>query len=121
SCIVLAKYLTADGHTVTTAMNAEEAVACLEGAEFDLLITDHAMPGMNGVNLAAAFREKHAACPVILVSGFAAGRDGWVGTPPGVNLVMQKPVSRRDLRRALMAVAENVETPIDAGAPGAKS
>ena len=67
---VLKNYLTADGHSVVTAENAEEALGCFESGKFDLLITDHAMPGMNGVQLAAAVREKIAGHPVILVTGF---------------------------------------------------
>ena len=101
---VLESYLTADGHNVVTAVNAEEAIGCFEGAEFDLLITDHAMPGMNGVQLAAAVRLMHAGQPVILVTGFAAGSMGADEEPPGVDLVMRKPVPRRDLRHALVTV-----------------
>lgn len=63
---VLASYLTGDGHSVVTAVDAEEAIGCFAGAEFDLLITDHAMPGINGVHLAAAVRTMRSGKPVIL-------------------------------------------------------
>ncbi|MEA3210294.1 MAG: hypothetical protein QOE70_3351 [Chthoniobacter sp.] len=101
---VLESYLTADGHSVVTAVDAEEALGCFAGAEFDLLITDHAMPGLNGVQLAAAVREMRARQPVILVTGFAAGSMGPDEEPAGVDLVMRKPVPRRELRRALVSV-----------------
>ncbi len=101
---VLESYLTADGHRVVTAVDAEEAIGCYAGADFDLLIADHAMPGMNGVQLAAAVREKRAGHPVILVTGFAAGSMGNDEAPAGVDLIMRKPVARRELRRALLSV-----------------
>jgi signal transduction histidine kinase len=101
---VLESYLTADGHRVVTASDAEEAIGFFAFRQFDLLITDHAMPGMNGVQLAAAIREKHANHPVILVTGFAIGGLGDGAEPAGVDLVMRKPVPRRDLRRALVSV-----------------
>jgi len=101
---VLESYLIGDGHRVVTAVNAEEAIGCLEDAEFDLLITDHAMPGMNGVQLAATLRERCAGHPVIIVTGFAAGSMGEDEALSGVDLVMRKPVPRRDLRRALVSV-----------------
>ena len=101
---VLESYLTADGHSVVTAVDAEEALGCFAGGKFDLLITDHAMPGMNGVQLAAAVRGMRAGHPVILVTGFAAGSMGADEEPPGVDLVMRKPVPRRELRRALVSV-----------------
>jgi signal transduction histidine kinase len=101
---VLESYLVADGHSVVTANDAEGAIGCFAGAEFDLMITDHAMPGMNGVQLAAAVHEKRAGHPVILLTGFAAGSMGADEEPAGVDLVMRKPVLRRELRRALGSV-----------------
>jgi signal transduction histidine kinase len=103
---VLQSFLTADGHRVVTAVDAERAIGCLEDAEFDLLITDHAMPGMNGVQLAAVVREKRIEHPVILVTGFAVGTMGQDEDPAGIDLVMRKPVSRRALRNALVSVTK---------------
>ena len=97
-------YLTADGHHVVTAVDAEEAIGCFENAEFDLMITDHAMPGMNGVMLATAVRENRAGHPVILVTGFAAGGMGHDEDPACVNLVMLKPLPRSDLQLSLVSV-----------------
>jgi YesN/AraC family two-component response regulator len=37
----------------------------------DLLITDHLMPGMTGVELAYAVRARHPATKILIVSGFA--------------------------------------------------
>ncbi|HZH05074.1 MAG TPA: response regulator, partial [Lautropia sp.] len=37
----------------------------------DLLVTDHLMPGMNGVELARAVRTVKPDLPVLLVSGYA--------------------------------------------------
>ena len=101
---ILESYLTADGHNVVTAVDAEQAIGCFEAGEFDLVITDHAMPGMNGVKLAATVRAMRAGHPVILVTGFAAGGMGHDEEPTGVDLVMRKPVPRRELRRALVSV-----------------
>ena len=110
---VLKAFLTSDGHSVVTAVNAGEAIGQLAGANFDLLITDHAMPGMNGVQLAATVRETRAGHPVILVTGFAAGSMGGDEEPANVDFVMRKPVSRRDLRQALFSVMGS--SPIAAG------
>jgi signal transduction histidine kinase len=101
---VLESYLTADGHRAVTAVNAGEAIRRMGRAKFDLIITDHAMPGMSGVQFAAAARGICAGQPVILVTGFAAGSLGQDEEPAGVALVMRKPVSRRELRLALVTV-----------------
>jgi signal transduction histidine kinase len=104
TCGVLKGYLTSEGHTVGTAVSAADAFERLEGAEFDLMITDHAMPDMNGVQFAAAVREKRAGLRVILVTGFAAGSMGEDEEPAGIDLIMRKPVSLRDLRQGLAGV-----------------
>ncbi len=102
--LVLESYLTSDGHTVVTAVDAEDAIGRFQGAPFDLLITDHAMPGMNGVQLVSAVHRLGFDQPVILVTGFAAGSLGKDEEPAGVQVVIRKPVARCELRRALVSV-----------------
>ncbi|MFC0388788.1 ATP-binding protein [Muricoccus vinaceus] len=60
------------GHRVTQAEDAETALELIDsGLEPDTLVTDITMPGMDGLALARALRARHAALPVILVSGYA--------------------------------------------------
>lgn len=60
------------GFTVLEAPSAEEALRMMDaGARFDVLITDHLMPGMTGVDLAYALRERRPGVPALIISGFA--------------------------------------------------
>jgi signal transduction histidine kinase len=60
------------GYAVVEAASAEEAMRLVEGGErFDLLVTDHLMPGMTGTDLARATRSARPDVPVLLVSGYA--------------------------------------------------
>ncbi|MCP8937453.1 PAS domain-containing protein [Alsobacter sp. SYSU M60028] len=60
------------GYTVLEASSAEEALRLVErGDGFDLLVTDHLMPGMNGAELRRAIRSARPSVPVLLVSGYA--------------------------------------------------
>ena len=60
------------GHTVTEANSGAEALALLEsGQEFDLMITDYSMPGMNGAELGKAARRLHPDMPILVASGYA--------------------------------------------------
>jgi signal transduction histidine kinase len=106
---VLESYLIADGHSVVTAVNAEEAIGCAEAGGFDLLITDHAMPGLNGAKLAAIFREMGGGHPVILVTGFAEDSNALDEETDAIDLVLRKPVPRRELRRALVSLMGPLE------------
>jgi CheY-like chemotaxis protein len=60
------------GHKVFEATSAREALAILhDEAHIDLVISDHAMPQMTGVQLAAAIKAKWPDMPVILATGYA--------------------------------------------------
>jgi PAS domain S-box-containing protein len=60
------------GFLVLEASSAEEALKIVEtGEHFDVLVTDHLMPGMTGVDLAHAVRALLPATPVLIISGFA--------------------------------------------------
>jgi PAS domain S-box-containing protein len=59
------------GHTVFQAGSARDALRMLERGEIDLVVTDHAMPGMTGAQLADAIELRHPGLPVIIITGFA--------------------------------------------------
>jgi CheY-like chemotaxis protein len=60
------------GHEVVEVHSALEALQLLEqGLATDLLITDHAMPGMTGVELAREVRRQRPQLPILLATGFA--------------------------------------------------
>jgi signal transduction histidine kinase/ActR/RegA family two-component response regulator len=60
------------GHTSIEAHSAAEALAKLDsGIEVDVVITDHAMPSMTGLQLAECIRDRFPGLPIILATGYA--------------------------------------------------
>ncbi|RUL78372.1 PAS domain-containing sensor histidine kinase [Dyella choica] len=60
------------GHRVIELASAEEALQLLENQDdVDLLITDHAMPGMTGAQLVEEVNIRWPALPVVLATGYA--------------------------------------------------
>jgi signal transduction histidine kinase len=60
------------GHEVIEAASGQEALDVLEsGKPVDLMITDYAMPGMTGLQLAEAARRLRPALPILLATGYA--------------------------------------------------
>lgn len=60
------------GHEVVPAYSGAKALELLQaGRTFDLLITDFAMPKMNGGQLAHAARRLHPSLPILLATGYA--------------------------------------------------
>jgi signal transduction histidine kinase/ActR/RegA family two-component response regulator len=60
------------GHTPIEAHSGAEALAKLDaGLPVDVVITDHAMPAMTGLQLARSIQEKYPGIPIILATGYA--------------------------------------------------
>src|SRR5262249_54359530 len=67
---VLGDMLVSGGHQVTVVGSGQDALARLAVGAFDLVLTDLAMPGMNGWEVARAVKRASPHARVILVSGF---------------------------------------------------
>jgi signal transduction histidine kinase len=93
------------GHTVREASSAAEALALLdEDRAIDLVITDHVMPGMSGVELARQLRQSHPELRVILASGYA---DLVAGDKLDFPLPrLPKPFLQADISRAISQATE---------------
>ena len=65
------------GHRVIGANSARHALDILRSQQWiDLMVTDHVMPGMTGIELAVKSREVRPALPILLATGYADLPDG---------------------------------------------
>ncbi|MCA9794968.1 MAG: hybrid sensor histidine kinase/response regulator, partial [Candidatus Eremiobacteraeota bacterium] len=71
---VLCKFLRRRGHTVTEAVDGEEAWQLFRPETFDLVITDVVMPRLDGNQLAGRIRSVDGDTPILLVSGYTEER-----------------------------------------------
>lgn len=87
---------------VTRCANGEDALAALEREGFDLLITDHKMPRLTGLELLERIGDRFPAMARILLSGYTdvpeVERAGAVGR---VHHYVVKPVDSRALREGI--------------------
>jgi len=92
--------LTELGYSITLVDNATDALTELLGDpdRFDVVFSDVVMPGMTGLDLAQAIRERRIAVPVVLTTGYsqALSQDGVAGFE-----LVQKPYSIEELSRVL--------------------
>jgi len=58
------------GYRAVSAYNGEDALKKFQEEDFDILVTDFRMDGMNGVELAKKVHERHPDIPVIIVTGY---------------------------------------------------
>jgi signal transduction histidine kinase len=103
-CELLAEYLQSDGHETVCAFDGLKALEQFREGGFDLVITDQSMPGMNGEQLAAAIAELSPEIPIILLTGFGQEMRATDNHPENIDLVLGKPVTGVDLRRAIQEV-----------------
>ena len=59
-----------EGYAVTTAENGEEAIMILCDNHFDLLITDLAMPGVDGIGVLRAAKKQYPEICAIILTGY---------------------------------------------------
>jgi signal transduction histidine kinase len=105
---VLSVYLTEDHHQIVMAANGREGLDLFTTREFDLVLTDRAMPEMNGDELAAEIRRLKPSQRIILLTGFGDLMSGSGDHPKDIDLVVSKPFTLSTLREA---IAKSVSNP----------
>jgi CheY-like chemotaxis protein len=108
TAIVLA--LQANGHEVVGAESGQSGLTKFEQSEFDLVIADIFMPGIDGVTLIKALRQRNPGLPVIAVSGVLLGGTGRTALEHLTNIseladviCLQKPFRPNELEQAVAA------------------
>ena len=98
---VVAEFLLFDGHKVALADGPGVGLRKLKAGQYDLVITDRAMPEMSGDQL--ALRAKRAAphVPILMLTGFGEFMNAANDLPEGVDIVVSKPVTLAALRDAI--------------------
>ena len=92
------------GYQVVAHGRAEEGLAGLVGDTFDLVITDIAMPGMNGVEFARRARGSHPSLPILFSSGYADVER--FGDELAREIILKKPFRIADLAARIGAVLD---------------
>ena len=108
--MILAEYLRAEGKSVDTANGGADALGLFKDGDYDVVVTDWAMPEMNGLQLAEAVKDASSSTPVVMVSGFGDMAQVSGGKPPNVDVLLTKPVSRDELRSALNTAMAEAQT-----------
>src|SRR5262249_29874266 len=97
--------LQSQGHTVVLANDGHEAVGLFGAQEFDAVLMDIQMPGMDGFACTAAIRSAEAHTgghiPIIAMTAHALAGDREKCLAAGMDDYVSKPIRREDLFRAL--------------------
>jgi two-component system, sensor histidine kinase and response regulator len=108
-CHLSAEVLIRQGYEVNAAADGAAAWEALNANHYDLLITDHNMPGLTGVELVKKLRSARMVLPVILVSGKLPTEE--LAQTPSLQLtaVLPKPFSIGELLETVKKVLREAD------------
>ena len=101
--LLLRKLVARMGYQVETASGAVEALEILRAKRVDLLLTDWAMPGMNGGELIATLKadERLRQIPTIVLTGHDTETERRDAEAVGCDRFLVKPIMRDELQRII--------------------
>jgi EAL domain-containing protein (putative c-di-GMP-specific phosphodiesterase class I) len=97
----IGRALRARGYEVESASNGREASAKLQPDTFDVVLSDIAMPGMDGIALLQFVRERNLDVPVVLVTGEPAVSTAVKALEFGAFHYLTKPLEIPDLEEVI--------------------
>lgn len=100
--------LSRKGFSVISADNAKKALSLLEKKVPDLFVLDIMMPGMNGIDLCQALRQRPdtAATPILILSAWSDGDLVQRALTIGANDYMQKTAMSAQMVQRVTALLE---------------
>jgi len=112
---LLKRYLTREGHDVTTAKDAASARKLMATMTFDLVILDVMMPGEDGLSLLKSVREKKSDTPVILLTARSLPAERIEGLKIGADDYLSKPFEPEELALRISSILKRAapEAPVE--------
>lgn len=93
--------LTDEGYEVVTASSGEEALHVLEREDFDIIVTDLVMPGIDGTQLVQRIKERRADQEIVMVTGVVDVKTAVAAMKQGATDYILKPFDRKGLAASL--------------------
>jgi CheY-like chemotaxis protein len=108
--LLIEKTLQALGYRVTSYTDAATGIKAFAASpkDFDIVVTDLSMPGMDGFGVARAIKQAHASTPVVLTSGYVRPQDEEQAARIGIDHVILKPNTIDELGRVLDALCREL-------------
>jgi len=99
----LERSLRREGYEILTAESGARALEVLAERPVDLVVSDHKMPGMNGLELLREVKQRHATTARMLITGWTEEIAAGEIEELGIRAVLTKPWEAAELKGALRA------------------
>lgn len=94
--------LEAEGFEVTSVDNGTQALRLMFNNDYDVVLSDLRMPGMDGLALFDQVLHQHRDLPLVLMTAHGSIQDAVEATQRGVFSFLTKPVDHEELRTILL-------------------
>jgi two-component system OmpR family response regulator len=101
---LLRRGLVEEGHAVDVARTGDDAVWMAGAAEYDAIVLDLMLPGMDGIEVARRIRDDGVWAPVLMLTARDAVEDRVAGLDAGADDYLPKPFSFAELLARLRAL-----------------
>lgn len=103
----LSQRLEIRGLKVTAATRGEDAVSLADNQNFDAIVLDLAMPGMDGLETLKKIRAKHPDAEIIMLTGHGSVKASVEAMKLGAEDFLEKPVDLNELLKKISQAREN--------------
>ncbi|MDT8342115.1 MAG: response regulator [Longimicrobiales bacterium] len=103
--LLMRAMLSRDLYDVTHVQDGVRGLELSQEREFDLVVTDLNLPGMDGFDLTRELKRRRPDIPVLATTGYTAPGYAESAYRAGVDGILTKPVQREDLLRTLRDLA----------------
>ena len=103
-CDTVAKSLYAAGYEVDTCYDGEEAFECILAENYDLILLDLNLPGMDGMEILKELRQRNEETKVLILSARGQIADKVEGLDAGANDYMEKPFHLQELEARIRSL-----------------
>lgn len=103
-CDTVAASLYRAGYEVDTCYDGEEALDYILTEEYDLIVLDLNLPGMDGMDLLRELRQKNEETKVLILSARSQIADKVEGLDAGANDYMEKPFHLQELEARIRSL-----------------
>ncbi|MEH1824747.1 MAG: response regulator [Nostoc sp.] len=106
----LVDFLSAQLFTIDAAHNAKSAVALVETSQYDLIVLDVMLPGLDGISLCRQLRTQNQRVPILLLTAKDDPADRVAGFKAGADDYVTKPYERSELLARIRALLRRGNT-----------
>lgn len=101
---------------IDTALSADAGLELMGGEEFDIVVTDLMMPGIDGLEFIQRIRQANNKTRIIMITGYATMRTALQALREGAFEYIAKPFTKEELRSVVKNAARKKGDPADARA-----